>query len=466
VKPSYEDLVKRVRELESEIAELRRDREELDRKASTLDEVEELALLGHWELDIVNDTLSWSDEIYRIFDLEPQEFGATYEHFIEQVHPDDRDMVNEAYTTSVRQRTGYDIVHRLLLKDGRVRYVNERCRTEYDEAGSPVRSLGTVQDITETMRASKGFSGIVGREPCMQELFEMIRKLSEVGVPVLIQGESGTGKELVARAIHDQSHRSSKAFVPVNCGALPDNLLESELFGHVRGAFTGAVRDKKGRFELADGGTLFLDEVADMPLPVQAKLLRVLQEHRFERLGGEGSISVDVRVLSASNKDLKTEVEQGRFRGDLFYRLKVVPVHLPPLRERRNDIPMLVEHFLETAAREGHACKGISRDALALLVGHSWPGNVRELQSAISYAIIKSRREMILPEHLPLELMEMEAPAREKPRRQVEGRRGRPPKLDEDSVERALREAGGSKVKAARILGVGRATLYRYLKSR
>ncbi len=470
MKPSYEDLLERVRELEAEVEELRHDRDDLEKKAARLGQAEELALLGHWELDIVNDTLTWSDEIYRIFDLEPQEFGATYDYFIANVHPDDRDAVNEAYTRSVRDRSGYDIVHRLLLKDGRVRYVNERCTTEYDESGQPVRSLGTVQDITESMRSSKGFSGLIGREPCMTELFATIRQLSEVAVPVLIQGESGTGKELVARAIHEQSHRSSRSFVPVNCGALPDNLLESELFGHVRGSFTGAVHDRKGRFELADGGTLFLDEVADMPLPVQAKLLRVLQEHRFEQLGGEKTISVDVRVISAANRDLKTEVDRGRFRSDLYYRLKVVPVHLPPLRERRNDIPLLVEHFLETAAREGQPCRGISRDALAMLIDHPWPGNVRELQSAIHFAIIKSRKELILPEHLPLDMMQVDEPAGKQAeggeRRTERCRRGRPPKLDASSVERALREAGGSKAKAARLLGVGRATLYRYLKNR
>jgi len=465
-RPTYEELERRVRELEAMVEDLRRDADVLRRRASGLRQAEEIALLGHWELDLTTDGLLWSDEIYRIFELDQREFGATYEAFLATVHPDDREFVDRSYTGSLRDRTGYDIVHRLLMKDGRVKYVRERCRTEYDPAGRPLRSLGTVQDITDEMRTKQGFAGIVGREPRMQEIFETIRQLAEVKVPVVINGESGTGKELVAGAIHGEGPRAGKPFVTVNCGALPEGLLESELFGHVRGAFTGAYRDKKGRFEIADGGTLFLDEVADMPKVVQAKLLRVLQSGSFERLGDEKTVTVDVRVLSAANRDLRAEVAAGRFREDLFYRLSVVPIHVPPLRERRGDVPLLVEHFLEQEAREGQRSDGVSRNALAVLVDYPWPGNVRELQSAIRFALIKSRGQMIRRSHLPPEVLRRAAPparpADRPPSPAVPGS-GRGRKLDPASVARALEESGGNKVRAARLLGVGRATLYRFL---
>ena len=207
-------------------------------------------------------------------------------------------------------------------------------------------------DITEVTRlrrrlkTEQSFAGIVGRDTKMLELFDTIRQVADVNIPVLIQGESGTGKELVAAAIHNECPSADKLFVPVNCGALPEGVLESELFGHVKGAFTGAIHDRKGRFELANGGTIFLDEIGDIPAAMQVKLLRVLQEGIFQRVGGEENIKVDVRVISATNKNLAEEVAAGRFREDLFYRLCVVPVYLPSLRERRNDIPLLAEHFL------------------------------------------------------------------------------------------------------------------------
>jgi transcriptional regulator with GAF, ATPase, and Fis domain len=231
-------------------------------------------------------------------------------------------------------------------------------------------------------------------------------------------------------------------------------MLESELFGHVKGAFTGAIRDKKGRFELADGGTLLLDEVADLPRPVQAKLLRVLQEGTFERVGGEETVRVDVRIISATNRDLKREVDRGAFRQDLFYRINVVPVHMPPLRERGADIRLLIEHFLKKAQDEGQDSPGLSPEALAAMMKYRWPGNVRELHSAVRFALVKSRGRIIRPGHLPLEL-----------RQSARRRRSRGPagKLDEEQVRTALAESGGNRAKAARLLGVGRATLYRFL---
>lgn len=320
-----------------------------------------------------------------------------------------------------------------------------------------------LEDITELdelkrrLKAETGFAGIIGRDRVMNELFHTIRDVSDVNIPVLIQGESGTGKELVASAIHSEGSRASMPFVPVNCAALPEGILESELFGHEKGAFTGAVRDKKGRFELAHKGTLFLDEVAEMPRIVQAKLLRVLQEGRFERVGAEKSISVDVRVISATNRDLKKEVKKGSFREDLYYRLAVVPVLLPPLKKRREDIPLLVEHFLALFTENGRSRSGsISDDALDLMLDYPWPGNIRELQSAIHFALVKSRGDTIKTRHLPLELHEWKSPGPS---------RGPLKKLDPEDVKKALKKSGGNKAKAARILGVGRATLYRFLNT-
>jgi transcriptional regulator with PAS, ATPase and Fis domain len=321
-----------------------------------------------------------------------------------------------------------------------------------------------LEDITELnhlrrrLRAEHSFAGIIGRDAKILDLFETIREVAEVSAPVLIQGESGTGKELVAGAIHNEGPRAEKLFVPVNCSALPEGLLESELFGHVRGAFTGAIRDKKGRFEMADGGTIFLDEVGDLSPAIQVKLLRVLQEGRFERVGGERTVKVDVRVISATNKDLRRGVAAGGFREDLFYRLCVIPITLPPLRERRNDIPLLAEHILKQAVQESDRREvGLAPGALDAMMEYDWPGNVRELQNAIQYGLVKCRGGLLQWAHLPPTISAGAGAEAKRPRR----RRKR--KLSPEAVRRALDETGGNKVEAARKLGVARATLYRFL---
>ena len=318
-----------------------------------------------------------------------------------------------------------------------------------------------LEDITELntlrrrLKTEQSFAGIIGRDAGMNEVFETIRQVAGVNVPVIIQGESGTGKELVAVAIHNEGPRAKKPFVPINCGALPEGLLESELFGHVKGSFTGALRDKKGRFELAHGGTLFLDEVVDLPKVLQSKLLRVLQEGTIERVGDEKTISVDVRIISAANRDLKKEVQKGNFREDLYYRIKVVPIHLPPLRERKNDIPLLVDHFLKRIVKNsGKDSIDISHESMALMMSYHWPGNVRELENAIQFAIVMCSGSEILPNDLPMELRDLAG---------LSPSRGPSKKLDIDRVRSALKQTGGNKAKAARLLGVGRATLYRFL---
>ncbi len=348
----------------------------------------------------------------------------------------------------------------IVTRNGEPRRVEMTLTGRKDYAGRFAGVIASFRDVTEHIASKiqlgdlKSFAGIVGRDPQMIKVYREIRDLSANDYPVHITGETGTGKELVANAIHNESRRGGGPFVPVNCAALPAGTLESELFGHVKGAFTGAMRDKKGRFELANGGTLFLDEVADLPLFVQAKLLRVLQEGRFERVGAEKTTSVDLRIISATNRDLMREVERGNFRQDLYYRINVVPIHLPPLRKRKGDISLLVEHFLDQAREDGQETLGFSKEAMAMMIDYPWPGNVRELQSAVRFALVKSRGRIVQPNDLAIELKKWrgERPAR-----------GPARKLDPEAVRAALTQSGGNKAKAARLLGVGRATLYRFL---
>lgn len=349
----------------------------------------------------------------------------------------------------------------ILTKNGDPRSIEMSVTGMTDEKGCLVGVLAAFRDVTDLLGLKirlgelTSFAGIIGRDHKMLQVYEQIRDLSMNDFPVLISGETGTGKELVAAAIHSESRRGGGPFVPVNCGALPEGLIESELFGHTKGAFSGAVRDKKGRFELAHGGTIFLDEISELPKLMQVKLLRVLQEGRFERVGGEKTITADVRIISASNRNLKGSVKAGRFREDLYYRLNVVPLHLPPLRERRTDIPLLVKHFLEDAVRRGQKSSGISKEALSLMMGYSWPGNVRELQNAVYFALVKSKGRVIHGDDLPLELQRIDGNTCLK---------GPALKLSQGSIIAALKQSGGNKSKAAGLLGVGRATLYRYLE--
>jgi transcriptional regulator with PAS, ATPase and Fis domain len=330
-----------------------------------------------------------------------------------------------------------------------------------DEEGNLFGVLASFRDITDLfclqLKAEQltSFANIIGQDSKMLQVFRQIRDVVDYDYSVHISGETGTGKELVAAAIHNESRRGGAPFVPINCGALPEGLLESELFGHVKGAFSGAVRDKKGRFELADGGTIFLDEVAELSKQMQVKLLRFLQAGTFEKVGDEKTISVNVRLISATNKDLWQEVQRNNFRDDLYYRLNVIPIQIPPLRERKNDIPLLVDHFLQEAGeRQTQKPLKISKDALALMLDYHWPGNVRELQNTVQYAIVKSRGNLITPADLPMEFRSLKA---------TQTRRGPAKKLHVDGVKSALIRAGGNKTKTARLLGVGRATLYRFL---
>ncbi len=320
-----------------------------------------------------------------------------------------------------------------------------------------------VENLRSELKEKYEFKNLIGQSGVMREVFRAVDKVVDSNVSVLIQGESGTGKELIARAIHYHSKlRSSKPFVAVNCSALPESLLESELFGHEKGAFTGAVGRRIGKFEVANGGTIFLDEIGLMSPAVQAKMLRFLQEREFERVGGNELVKVDVRVISASNKDLEEAVKKGEFREDLYYRIAVFPIKLPPLRDRKEDIPLLVAHFIDKYARqENKEIEGVTPDALELLMAYHWPGNVRELENAIERAIVLASTKEITPKDLP---SSVRALGQKKIYEADNTLSSWIEKLEEEALRQALLECEGNISQTAKKLGIGRATIYRKAK--
>jgi len=339
-----------------------------------------------------------------------------------------------------------------------------------DELLAKVRVMLRIKDLHDELKREKdknillaqelekrySFGNIIGKSQKMQQIYDLISDISNTDSTVLIQGESGTGKELIARAIHFNSYRKDKAFVVANCSAYAQNLLESELFGHERGSFTGAVRRKIGRFELAHGGTIFLDEIGEISPPTQILLLRVLQDHRFERVGGEETLEVDVRIIAATNKNLVEEMKKGTFREDLYYRLNVIPLFMPPLRERRDDILLLASHFLEKFSQEkGKEIKSFSPEVLEIFLAHTWPGNVRELENVIEHAVIVAKNRLVLPRDLPQSFTQGPEPLQ------------RPSTLfdhERDLILKTLETTNWNKHKAAKKLNVTRSTLYGKIK--
>ena len=318
--------------------------------------------------------------------------------------------------------------------------------------------------LRKEIKKEYSFENIVSKNEKMQKIFEVIKKVAQYKSTVLITGESGTGKELVARALHYNSDRSQKPFVPVNCGAIPENLLESELFGHAKGAFTDAIRTKKGLFEEADGGTLFLDEIGELPLPLQVKLLRVLQEGEIRRVGESKPIQIDVRIVAATVKDLVKEANEGRFRDDLFYRLNVLPVHIPPLRERKEDIPLLVNHFINVHNQSlNKTVAGIEPKALEALMNYKWYGNVRELENTIERAIVLTDGVNIGPENLPHEIQNFEDKEQLPSLAEEEYSIKKTSKiLERNLIQKALKQTKGNHTHAARLLEIShRALLYK-----
>ena len=417
------------------------------------------------------------------------------DHLAKILHPDDLERLRGESEQVIAQGIPWESEARLLGKDGQYRWFLIRLNPLRDEQGRIIRWYGTRTDIEDRKQAEDGlqtaldevkklrdqlynenialreeidkasmFEEIVGTSPALQSVLSRVAKVAPTDSTVLITGETGTGKELIARAIHKRSHRSSRAFVTANCAAIPRDLIASELFGHEKGAFTGATQRHLGRFELAGGGTIFLDEVGELPAEIQIALLRVLQEHEFERVGGTRSIHADVRVIAATNRDLQAAIAAGAFRDDLFYRLNVFPIEIPPLRERREDIPLLVEYFIDRFARQaGKRIRGLNKKTLELFQSYPWPGNIRELQNVIERSVIVcetevfsvdeswlSRRPLAVEAKSALDLTEKLA-AQEK-----------------EMIEAALHECGGrvfGPSGAAARLGMPRSTLESKIRS-
>jgi len=468
--------------------------ETLRTKEAYLAEAQRLTHSGSWAWNVRTGALFWSDENFRIFEYDPDKVKPTWSHILERVHPEDRPGVERRARIEATEpeKMEPDGDFRIVLPDGRIKHLHSIARPVTNESGQVVEVVGTTMDVTEQHTARTAlerayeeikalkdqlhrenialreevdkvsmFEEIVGSSEPLRRVLLQVAKVAAAESTVLITGETGTGKELIARAIHKRSGRSARAFIRVNCAAIPPTLIASELFGYEKGAFTGATQRRLGRFELADGGTIFLDEIGELPAETQSALLRVLQEREFERVGGTQSISVDVRVLSATNRDLQTAVQAGAFRPDLFYRLNVFPIHLPALRERVDDIPLLIEYLIERYSKKaGKRIRNIDKGTMELFQTYQWPGNIRELQNVVERAVILcdgetfSVDETWLKRDLPGEPTQLEAPAR---------RLGRLlPDQERELIEAALKETGGrisGPNGAAALLGVPRQTL-------
>ena len=405
----------------TDITERKQVEEALRLSEGYLSEAQKLTHTSSWVWRVAGrDALHLSNEWYRIYGFDPKDGPPNWEKRLERVHPEDRSKWQGTIDRAIREQSDYEVEFRILLPDGTEKWVFTIGHPVFNSSGELVQFVGSSTDITERKRAADDlqnafeeirklkdqlykenialreeidsasmFEEIVGESRALQTVLSRIAKVAPSDSTVLITGETGTGKELVARAIHKRSQRASRAFVSVNCAAIPATLIAAELFGHEKGGFTGALQRRLGRFELADGGTIFLDEIGELPQETQIALLRVLQEREFERVGGSQSIRTDVRVIAATNRDLQAAIASGAFRSDLFYRLNVFPVEVPPLREREEDIPVLVEYFIDRFSRNaGKKIRNIEKRTLELLQSYSWPGNIRELQNVIERSVI------------------------------------------------------------------------------
>jgi len=393
----------------------------LRKSEANLAEAQRLSHSGSWAWDVATKRFFWSVETFDIFGFDQESTNPTMENFLQRVHPDDRAAI-EAFETELYKGNRAEYNYRVVLPGKSIKHIHGVAHPVTNDSGQVIEFLGTVTDVTEQWNARNAletafgeikalkdqlykenialredfdkvsmFEDIVGSSESLRRVLVQVAKVAATDSTVLILGETGTGKEMIARAIHKRSKRSNRAFIRVNCAAIPPTLVTSELFGHEKGAFTGATQRRLGRFELADGGTIFLDEVGELPPETQSAVLRVLQEREFERVGSGQSISVDVRILSATNRDLSAAVEAGTFRPDLFYRLNIFPIRMPSLRERVDDIPLLVEYLIERYAKKtGKKFRNIDKKTLALFLDYKWPGNVRELQNVIERAVILS----------------------------------------------------------------------------
>jgi PAS domain S-box-containing protein len=479
----------------TDITERKRAEEELRRSEGYLAEAQKLSRSGSWAWNIRTRDAFWSQEMFRILGYDPETTKPTLSHFLERVHPDDRPLVENAVKEE-STRSGASVVsdYRVVLPDGTIKHLHAIAHPVVDESGGIVEVVGTSMDVTEQHEArtaletafeeikalrdqlyrenivlreeidrSSMFEEIVGESRALNTVLAQAARVAPTDATVLITGETGTGKELIARAIHKRSQRSARPFVSVSCAAIPHSLISSELFGYEKGAFTGAVQRRLGRFELAEGGTIFLDEIGEIPLDTQVALLRVLQEREFQRLGGSKVIRADVRIIAATNRDLAAAIDAGTFRNDLYYRLSVFPIEMPPLRKRKEDIPFLVEQFIDRYARKaGKQIRGINRATLERLTAYSWPGNVRELQNVIERSVIVCETENLAVDGSWFSGSLREAEEASLPLLKV------PPSEEKKVIERALADAQGrvsGPTGAAVRLGVPPSTLDSKIKA-
>jgi transcriptional regulator with GAF, ATPase, and Fis domain len=486
-------VAERTGELTNANEQLENTQAELRRREAYLAEAQGLSHTGSFGWSVISQEISWSEETYNIFEQD-RAVKPTLELLLQRVHPDDRDLVQQTMARASVTEASFDLGHRLLMPDGSVKHLNVSARSLTNSSGE-LEFVGAVTDVTAATQArtelerafeeieglkdrlqnenvalreeidkASMFEEIVGTSPPLQAVLSRISKVAPTDSSVLITGETGTGKELVARAIHRRSRRSSHAFVSVNCAAIPRDLIASELFGHEKGAFTGATQRRLGRFELAEGGTIFLDEIGELPSETQIALLRVLQEHEFERVGGTGSIQTNVRVIAATNRDLEAAIGASVFRSDLFYRLNVFPIEIPPLRQRKEDIPLLVEYFIDRFSREaGKSFQAVSKKSLDLLQSYPWPGNIRELQNVIERSVIVCETEIFSVDESWLSRQ----PLATEPTKEL-GFFKKIPSQEKAIIEATLNECGGrvsGPFGAASKLGIPRSTLESKIKS-
>lgn len=398
----------------------KRSEEKLRRSEADLLEAQRLSHSGSWRHDLASGAFTVSPEVLRIRGVDSAEPLSTIDRMYSGIHPDDRSRVRDTYEAARMRKGEFDAEYRIVLRDGTIKHLHTIGHPVLNEAGDVVEYVGTGMDVTEQRQAQAAlqiafeeikrlkdrlqdenlalreeidqafmFEEIVGASAALKSVLSHVSKVAPTDSTVLISGETGTGKELIARAIHKHSRRADRAFVSLNCAATPPSLIASELFGHEKGAFTGAVQQRRGRFELAHSGTIFLDEIGEIPMDTQIVLLRVLQERLIERVGGSRAIPVDVRVVAATNRDLSAAIAEGSFRSDLFYRLNVFPIHVPPLRKRREDISILIEYFVKRFAEQmAKRIRQIDTRTLELCHRYPWPGNIRELQNIVERSVI------------------------------------------------------------------------------
>nr|WP_257025559.1 sigma 54-interacting transcriptional regulator [Edaphobacter lichenicola] len=412
----------------TDVTEAKRAQDALRRSEGYLADAQRLTRTGSWAYDVATRRgIHWSQENFRLLGFDPKEGVPPHDKFFQRIHPDDQENYSNAFESAItHQQPDLDLEYRVVLPNGETRYVHSVGHPVFDNSGNFSEYIGTAMDVTEQHNARAAletafqeiqtlkdqlykenialreeivqtsmFEEIVGESPALRAVLARVTKVAPTDSTVLITGETGTGKELIARAIHKRSQRSARAFVSVNCAAIPASLISSELFGHEKGAFTGAMQRRLGRFELAEGGTLFLDEIGELPPETQIALLRVLQEREFERVGGSKVIRANVRVIAATNRDLQGLIDAGTFRGDLYYRFNVFPIEMPSLRQRREDIPLLVEYFIDRySAKTGKKIRSIDKSTLDRLRQYAWPGNIRELQNVVERSVILGESEI------------------------------------------------------------------------